>query len=162
MRLLDRLFVASRGSDRSSNNRQPGRNDGPLARGPTFHLPMTPLEIPCTNQHFTQMFSRATAYVCRSCQRSQNNGTVTRSLLENARSYSTRPRPLHLAVIGSGPAGFYSAYRLLKSLPDARVDMYEGLPSPYGLVRFGIAPDHPEAKVRIATSSTLMASIRED
>ncbi|EME86647.1 uncharacterized protein MYCFIDRAFT_98106, partial [Pseudocercospora fijiensis CIRAD86] len=59
---------------------------------------------------------------------------------------ASRNRPLQLAIIGSGPAGFYSAYRLLKQLPDARVDMYEGLPSPYGLVRFGIAPDHPEAK----------------
>ncbi|SMR59175.1 unnamed protein product [Zymoseptoria tritici ST99CH_1E4] len=93
------------------------------------------------------MLSR-TGYICRSCQRSQKNVTVTRTRLrgENVCYYSTRPRPLHLAIIGSGPAGFYSAYRLLKSLPDARVDMYEGLPSPYGLVRFGIAPDHPEAK----------------
>ena len=61
-----------------------------------------------------------------------------------------RQRPLHLAIIGSGPAGFYSAYRILKTLSDARVDMYERLPSPYGLVRYGIAPDHPEAKVSLA------------
>jgi adrenodoxin-NADP+ reductase len=50
-------------------------------------------------------------------------------------------------VIGSGPAGFYAAYRMLQKMPDARVDMYEALPSPYGLVRFGVAPDHPEVKV---------------
>jgi adrenodoxin-NADP+ reductase len=50
-------------------------------------------------------------------------------------------------VIGSGPAGFYAAYRVLQKMPDARVDMYEALPSPYGLVRFGVAPDHPEVKV---------------
>lgn len=53
-----------------------------------------------------------------------------------------------MAIIGSGPAGYYLAYRLLKKLPDACIDMYERLPVPYGLVRFGVAPDHPEVKVR--------------
>lgn len=36
----------------------------------------------------------------------------------------------------------------MKKMPDAYVDMYETLPVPYGLVRFGVAPDHPEVKVR--------------
>lgn len=49
-------------------------------------------------------------------------------------------------VVGSGPAGFYSAYRLLANLPDCTVDIYECLPVPYGLARFGVAPDHPEVK----------------
>ena len=57
-------------------------------------------------------------------------------------------RPLRLAIIGSGPAGFYSAYRVISRIEDAVVDMYERLPVPYGLVRFGVAPDHPEVKVR--------------
>src|ERR1700737_3805919 len=61
---------------------------------------------------------------------------------------STSPRgPCYTAIIGSGPAGFYTAQRILKHLPDARVDMYESLPTPYGLVRYGVAPDHPEVKV---------------
>jgi NADPH-dependent glutamate synthase beta subunit-like oxidoreductase len=55
---------------------------------------------------------------------------------------------MRLAVIGSGPAGYYSAYRIMKKMPEAYVDMYESLPVPYGLVRFGVAPDHPEVKVR--------------
>lgn len=100
------------------------------------------------------MHSRvATEHICQSCRRARSHGVLQRrNLLSRPRiqpqfrAYSTRPRPLHLAIIGSGPAGFYTAYRLLKSLPNARVDMYEGLPSPYGLVRYGIAPDHPEAK----------------
>jgi adrenodoxin-NADP+ reductase len=58
---------------------------------------------------------------------------------------STR-RPLRIAIIGSGPAGFYTAYRLMNKVQDAVVDMYEQLPVPYGLVRFGVAPDHPEVK----------------
>ncbi|KAF8476218.1 hypothetical protein BDZ91DRAFT_648670 [Kalaharituber pfeilii] len=51
-----------------------------------------------------------------------------------------------MAVIGAGPAGFYTAYRVQSKLPDAKIDMYEALPVPYGLVRFGVAPDHPEVK----------------
>ncbi|KAI9671679.1 MAG: NADPH-adrenodoxin reductase [Alyxoria varia] len=51
-----------------------------------------------------------------------------------------------LGIIGSGPAGFYAALRVLKNLGNAQVDMYEQLPVPYGLVRFGVAPDHPEVK----------------
>lgn len=52
-----------------------------------------------------------------------------------------------VAVVGSGPAGFYTAAALL-ALPDAqiRVDMYERVPTPWGLVRAGVAPDHPKIK----------------
>ena len=57
-------------------------------------------------------------------------------------------RPFRMAVIGSGPAGFYSAYKVMSRIESAFVDMYEQLPSPFGLVRFGVAPDHPEVKVR--------------
>lgn len=56
-------------------------------------------------------------------------------------------RPLRTAVVGSGPAGFYTASRLMSKLPHTKVDMYESLPVPFGLVRFGVAPDHPEVKV---------------
>jgi ferredoxin--NADP+ reductase len=53
------------------------------------------------------------------------------------------PRP-QVAVIGAGPAGFYSAGALLRGGFD--VDLYEGLPTPFGLVRAGVAPDHPKIK----------------
>jgi ferredoxin--NADP+ reductase len=55
--------------------------------------------------------------------------------------------PLRVAVVGSGPAGFYAAAALLASddLP-VEVDMIERLPTPWGLVRFGVAPDHPKIK----------------
>jgi hypothetical protein len=52
-----------------------------------------------------------------------------------------------MAVVGSGPAGFYTAYRVMAKIPQAKVDMYESLPVPFGLVRYGVAPDHPEVKV---------------
>lgn len=68
------------------------------------------------------------------------------------RNYSVKPaihdgRPFRLAVIGSGPAGFYTAYKVMAKIENAKVDMYERLPVPFGLVRFGVAPDHPEVKV---------------
>ena len=51
-----------------------------------------------------------------------------------------------MAVIGSGPAGFYTAYKVMSKIENSMVDMYEQLPVPFGLVRFGVAPDHPEVK----------------
>ena len=57
--------------------------------------------------------------------------------------------PLRIAVVGSGPSGFYAAEALIKSDINVRVDMLERLPSPYGLVRTGVAPDHPKLKQAI-------------
>lgn len=56
-----------------------------------------------------------------------------------------------VCIVGSGPAGFYAAQQLLKSSGDVRVDILEKLPVPFGLVRFGVAPDHPEVKNVINT-----------
>jgi ferredoxin--NADP+ reductase len=56
-------------------------------------------------------------------------------------------RPLRVAVVGSGPAAFYAAGHLLASEePKAEVDLLERLPTPWGLVRLGVAPDHPNLK----------------
>jgi ferredoxin/flavodoxin---NADP+ reductase len=56
------------------------------------------------------------------------------------------PRPLRVAVVGSGPAAFYAAGALLTADAPAEVDMLERLPTPWGLVRLGVAPDHPNIK----------------
>ena len=53
---------------------------------------------------------------------------------------------MRVAVVGSGPAGFYAAGALLSADPAAEVDMIERLPTPWGLVRLGVAPDHPKLK----------------
>lgn len=60
-------------------------------------------------------------------------------------------RPYHVAIVGSGPSGFFAAASLLKAAdgsehPDVAVDMLEMLPTPWGLVRSGVAPDHPKIK----------------
>lgn len=51
----------------------------------------------------------------------------------------------HVAIVGSGPAGFYTAEALLKS-GDVAIDIIDRLPVPYGLIRFGVAPDHQSIK----------------
>src|SRR6478672_4919724 len=60
-------------------------------------------------------------------------------------------RPYHVAIVGSGPSGYFAAASLLKfadseDAADVRVDMLEMLPTPWGLVRSGVAPDHPKIK----------------
>lgn len=60
--------------------------------------------------------------------------------------------PLQVGVVGSGPSGFYAAEALLKSsAPTVQVELIERLPAPFGLVRYGVAPDHPKLKEAILT-----------
>jgi ferredoxin--NADP+ reductase len=58
----------------------------------------------------------------------------------------TEEHPLRVAIVGSGPAGFYAAEYLLKSDLNVQIDMFDRLPTPFGLVRFGVAPDHLKIK----------------
>ena len=51
-----------------------------------------------------------------------------------------------IAVVGSGPGGMYAVQGLLEKLPECRVDVIERLPSPFGLIRGGVAPDHQKTK----------------
>jgi ferredoxin--NADP+ reductase len=63
------------------------------------------------------------------------------------RTSNPQMTPIRIAVVGSGPAGFYTAGHLLGDGPEnLEVDMFERLPTPWGLVRSGVAPDHPKIK----------------
>ncbi len=53
---------------------------------------------------------------------------------------------LSVAIVGSGPSGFYTVAALLERDQDIAVDIVERLPTPYGLIRFGVAPDHAKTK----------------
>ncbi|MCP4806345.1 MAG: FAD-dependent oxidoreductase [Proteobacteria bacterium] len=53
---------------------------------------------------------------------------------------------MNVAIIGAGPSGFYAAQALLDAPVDIQVDLYDRLPTPFGLVRGGVAPDHPKIK----------------
>jgi len=62
-------------------------------------------------------------------------------------SLGSTERPLRVAIVGSGPSGFYAAAALFKQKDlVVEVDMFERLPTPYGLVRGGVAPDHQNIK----------------
>jgi len=100
--------------------------------------------------HQILLHSRA-SYICESClkrlarhRRPRQNASRQNYSTAAARQLT---RPFRMAVIGSGPAGFYAAGRVMKENPNTVVDMYEQLPIPFGLVRYGVAPDHPEVKV---------------
>ncbi|RHW27311.1 4Fe-4S dicluster domain-containing protein [Nocardioides immobilis] len=58
---------------------------------------------------------------------------------------ASRTEGLRVAVVGAGPAGMYAADELLK-LPGVEVDVFDRLPTPHGLARYGVAPDHPKTK----------------
>lgn len=64
---------------------------------------------------------------------------------------------INVAVIGSGPSGFYTVDALMKSDKDVRVDIIERLPTPFGLIRAGVAPDHQTTKkvVRVYEKTAL-------
>jgi ferredoxin--NADP+ reductase len=55
--------------------------------------------------------------------------------------------PVSVAIVGSGPAGFYTAEALLQGSGDVRIDIIERLPTPFGLIRAGVAPDHQTTKM---------------
>ncbi|MGD6980387.1 MULTISPECIES: cytochrome P450 [Citricoccus] len=67
----------------------------------------------------------------------------TTSAPEVALDGAARP---HVAVVGSGPAGCFTAQAVRRRLPEARVTVFEARPEPYGLVRYGVAPDHQGTK----------------
>jgi len=54
--------------------------------------------------------------------------------------------PVQVAIVGAGPSGFYAAAALLQASDDARIDLIEALPTPFGLIRAGVAPDHQSTK----------------
>lgn len=105
---------------------------------------------------YTMNVQRA-PYVCAQCsvqalrvplRRSYRRGLPQLSWQRRHNSHAVQTdRPFRVAIVGSGPAGFYAAYRLLGKVDNVIVDMYEKLPVPFGLVRYGVAPDHPEVKV---------------
>ncbi len=73
----------------------------------------------------------------------------------------TAAQPLRVAIIGAGPAGFYAAERLFKETELViEVDLYDRLPTPFGLVRNGVAPDHQKIKSVTAAFDRIAANPR--
>jgi len=55
-------------------------------------------------------------------------------------------KPIRVAIFGAGPAGIYAGNILANSYPNVTIDLFDLLPAPYGLIRYGVAPDHPRIK----------------
>jgi ferredoxin--NADP+ reductase len=74
---------------------------------------------------------------------------------------ATTTRPLRIAIIGAGPAGFYAAEKLLKQ-PDLvlTIDVFNRFPTPFGLVRDGVAPDHQSIKAVVRVFDKILADPR--
>ncbi len=68
----------------------------------------------------------------------------------------TANRPLRVAIVGAGPAGTYAADILSKTDLDVSIDIIERLPAPFGLVRYGVAPDHPRIKQIIVALANVL------
>jgi NADPH-dependent glutamate synthase beta subunit-like oxidoreductase len=62
-----------------------------------------------------------------------------------------------VAIVGAGPSGFYAADGLLRGQPDLRLDLIDRLPTPFGLVRAGVAPDHQGTKAVVRQFERLLA-----
>jgi thioredoxin reductase len=70
--------------------------------------------------------------------------------------------PLTVAIVGAGPAGCYAAEAIARATPDARIDVIEKLPVPFGLIRHGVAPDHQGTKTvtRVLERTLARANVR--
>ena len=66
-------------------------------------------------------------------------------------------RPVNVAVIGAGPAGIFTADALLQQAVPTRVDLFEKLPTPFGLVRYGVAPDSPQSSTLVESLHAILA-----
>jgi adrenodoxin-NADP+ reductase len=77
-----------------------------------------------------------------------------------SRKFSSQRLSLKVAIIGSGPAGFYTADKILSLHPEASIDLFESLSFPHGLARYGVAPDHPEVKNVTHKFDTLLSDER--
>ncbi|WP_454301022.1 FAD-dependent oxidoreductase [Salana multivorans] len=62
-----------------------------------------------------------------------------------------------VAVVGAGPAGIYASDILSRALPGTSIDLFDRLPAPYGLVRYGVAPDHPRIKAIVGALDKILA-----
>ncbi|GAB1602424.1 NADPH:adrenodoxin oxidoreductase, mitochondrial-like [Argonauta hians] len=72
--------------------------------------------------------------------------SLLRHVPQQTAYFSSSANRVPICIVGSGPAAFYTAQKLLKGDASVEVDIYERLPVPFGLVRYGVAPDHPEVK----------------
>ena len=110
--------------------------------------------VPEQLQHYVELNARMAAHCPPITEsRDADDGATPRSTCADG---PTR----RLAVVGAGPSGFYATDEMLRQLPQAHVDLFERLPTPFGLVRYGVAPDHPKIKSVCASFDRIARSPR--
>ncbi|XP_028047202.1 NADPH:adrenodoxin oxidoreductase, mitochondrial [Monomorium pharaonis] len=83
------------------------------------------------------------------------------NILKNCtRSLCTVQHKPQVCIVGAGPAGFYAAQQLLKDSNDVKISILDKLPIPFGLIRYGVAPDHPEVKNVLNTFNKIATNPR--
>ncbi|KAG5479367.1 hypothetical protein LSCM1_04626 [Leishmania martiniquensis] len=83
----------------------------------------------------------------RSCSDAAESLSSSASTPKSPRAENAAPkRRVQIAVVGSGPSGCFVASYLVKKHPELHVDIFERLPVPFGLCRYGVSPDHPDVK----------------
>ncbi|MFD1217623.1 molybdopterin-dependent oxidoreductase [Microbulbifer celer] len=85
-------------------------------------------------------------YIALNAERARVLPPIRESVFQAAATSAQSALSARFAVVGAGPSGFYTAEAILKNMPAAQVDIFERLPTPFGLVRYGVAPDHPRIK----------------
>lgn len=85
-------------------------------------------------------------YIALNAEQAKELPVIRQSVFQQAAASAQSALAGRFAVVGAGPSGFYAAEAILKNMPSAKVDIFEKLPTPFGLVRYGVAPDHPRIK----------------
>ncbi|WP_439134032.1 molybdopterin-dependent oxidoreductase [Pseudomaricurvus sp.] len=85
-------------------------------------------------------------YIALNAEKALELPVIRESVFQQAAASAQSALAGRFAVVGAGPSGFYAAEAILKNMPSAKVDIFEKLPTPFGLVRYGVAPDHPRIK----------------
>jgi anaerobic selenocysteine-containing dehydrogenase/NADPH-dependent glutamate synthase beta subunit-like oxidoreductase/NAD-dependent dihydropyrimidine dehydrogenase PreA subunit len=113
--------------------------------------------VPEPLQHYIELNARMSAECPPITESRDTDDSAASPATKTSRADGPARR---LAVVGAGPSGFYAADEMLRQLPQARVDIFERLPTPFGLVRYGVAPDHPKIKSVSASFDKIARSPR--
>src|SRR5919204_5488455 len=125
----------TRASSSTSSRSSAARNRAPTPSATPPSSPACRCPWRGHSTHSTEQLPRAP---------SRHSPNLSRSMNDQS---GTSGNPLRVAIVGSGPAGFYAAEHLLRSEHlEFEVDVFDRLPTPFGLVRAGVAPDHPKIK----------------
>src|SRR3954447_26088862 len=133
-------MIRANSSTSSTSCGRPSQASTPSAR---------PRSSPASRCRSGRRLTPSTAPPARSPPAPQRSADRRLSLFFRApmSTIGTEESPLRVAIVGAGPSGFYAAEHILKDSDlHAQVDLFDRLPTPFGLVRGGVAPDHPKIK----------------